>query len=88
MRLHRYESVHALLFFVLLSIVLMAGHFYSENVRQITRVLSVLSAPVHLIAASPSTLYRWFEGSLDSEEELELESVSYTHLTLPTILLV
>ncbi|MDP7063810.1 MAG: rod shape-determining protein MreC [Arenicellales bacterium] len=86
MKLHRYESVHALLFFVLLSIALMAGHFYSENVRQIARVLSVLSAPVHLIAASPSTVYRWFEGSLDSEDELELElaELSRKQLVLQT----
>ncbi|MCH2484615.1 MAG: rod shape-determining protein MreC [Gammaproteobacteria bacterium] len=86
MKLHRYESVHALLFFVLLSIVLMAGHFYSENVRQIARALSVLSAPVHLIAASPSAVYRWFEGSLDSEDELELElaELSRKQLVLQT----
>ena len=73
MKLRRYESVQALLFFVVLSIVLMVGHFYSENVRQIARAISVLSAPVHLIAASPSTVYRWFEGSLDSRGELELK---------------
>ena len=64
----------------------MAGHFYSENVRQIARALSVLSAPVHLIAASPSAVYRWFEGSLDSEDELELElaELSRKQLVLQT----
>ena len=64
----------------------MAGHFYSENVRQIARALSVLSAPVHLIAASPSTVYRWFEGSLDSEDKLELElaELSRKQLVLQT----
>jgi len=85
-KLRRYESVHALLFFVLLSIVLMTGHFYSENVRQIARVLSVLSVPVHLIAASPSTVYRWFEGSLDSKDKLRLElaELSRKQLVLQT----
>ena len=85
-KLHRYQSAHALLFFVVLSIVLMVGHFYSEKVRQIARAISVLSAPVHLIAASPSNVYRWFEGSLDSRDELELElaELSRKQLVLQT----
>ena len=64
----------------------MTGHFYSENVRQIARVLSVLSVPVHLIAASPSTVYRWFEGSLDSKDKLRLElaELSRKQLVLQT----
>ena len=86
MKLYRYESVQPLLFFVALSIVLMVGNFYSENVRQITRAISVLSAPVHLIAASPSAIYRWLDGSLDSSDELKLElaELSRKQLVLQT----
>ena len=86
MKLYRYESVHAFVFLVVLSIVLMVGHSYSENVRQMTRAISVLSAPVHLIAASPSTVYRWLEGSLDSRDELELKlaELSRKQLVLQT----
>ena len=64
----------------------MIGYSYSENVRQITRALSVLGAPVHLIAASPSNIYQWFEGSLDSRDDLELKlaALSRKQLVLQT----
>ena len=85
-KLYRYESINALVFFVVLSTVLMVGQYYSENIRQIARAISVLSAPIHLIAASPSTVYRWFDGSLDSRDKLELElaELSRKQLVLQT----
>ena len=67
-----------------LSVLLMVSYTYSESVRRVAGVVSVISAPVHLLASSPIVVYRWLDGSFQSTVmlEQELAELNQRHLVL------
>ena len=62
----------------------MVSYSYSESVRRVAGVVSVISAPVHLLASTPIAVYRWLDGSFESTAALEQElaELNQRHLVL------
>ena len=86
MKLLSHDSPYGLLSLLLVSVLLMVSYTYSDAVRRVAGVISVISAPVHLLASSPIVIYRWLDGSFESTATLEqdLVELNQRHLVLQT----
>ena len=73
-----------LLLLGILSAGLMFADSRTDSLRQVRSFVSVISLPVHVVAASPALFFRWVGGDLEDWGELrrKYEDLQHQHLIL------